>query len=113
MNNAKDAKLYNSIKESEQKDIKAEITQSINFLSLWQTPGSYIASKIIDNHLVRFIGENFQTDYTQISIVIDEDLKELVDDIFSIEQEMYKKFSKLHLDLRLSGTKIVFIFFKT
>ena len=67
----------------------------------WQTPGSYIAQEIVSNPLVRFVGEEIQPDCMQTIIVVDDDPEELVDKIFSTEQEMYKKFVKLRFDVRL------------
>ena len=67
----------------------------------WQTPGLYLANKITSNSLVRFIGEKMQTDYLQTIIVVDDDTEDLVDNIFSVEQEIYNKFKKLRFDVRL------------
>lgn len=67
----------------------------------WQTPGLYLTHKIASNSLVRFIGEKMQTDYLQTIIVVDDDPEDLVDNIFSVEQEMYKKFKNLRFDVRL------------
>ena len=67
----------------------------------WQTPGLYLAYKIANNSLIRFIGEKMQTDYLQTIIVVDDDPEDLVDNIFSVEQEMYKKFKDLRFDVRL------------
>lgn len=67
----------------------------------WQTPGSYIAQEIVSNPLVRFVGEEIQPDCMQTIIVVDDDPEELVDKLFSIEQEMYKIFIKLRFDVRL------------
>ena len=64
------------------------------------TPGLYFAQKITNNQLVRFIGEKFQVDYLQIIIVIDNDPDELLNEIFSIEQEMYKEFEWIRFDVR-------------
>lgn len=67
----------------------------------WMTPGLYFAQKITNNQLVRFIGEKFQVDYLQIIIVIDNDPDELLNEIFSIEQEMYKEFEWIRFDVRV------------
>lgn len=67
----------------------------------WQTPGSYVAQEIVSNPLVRFVGEEIQPDCMQTIIVVDDDPEELVDKIFSTEQEMYKIFIKLRFDVRL------------
>lgn len=67
----------------------------------WQTPGLYLTDKMASNSLVRFIGEKMQTDYLQTIIVVDDDPENLVDNIFSVEQEMYKKFKNLRFDVRL------------
>ncbi len=80
---------------------KAEITQLGDFEVQWQTPGLYLAQKIVHNPLVRFIGEIIQSDYIQVIVVVDDDAEELIDKIFSLEQEMYQKFHKLKFDLRL------------
>lgn len=67
----------------------------------WQTPGLYLANKIASNSLVRFVGEKMQTDYLQTIIVVDDDPEELVEKIFSVEQEIYKRFKNLRFDVRL------------
>ena len=67
----------------------------------WQTPGVYIAERISDNPLVRYIGEKIESDYLQTIIVVDGDDEELVDKIFTVEQELYNKFKKLRFDIRL------------
>src|SRR5574341_2168004 len=80
---------------------KVEITQLGDFEVRWQTPGLYLAQRISCNPLVRFIGEIVQSDYIQVIVVVDDDTEELIDKIFSVEQEMYQKFNKLKFDLRL------------
>lgn len=78
-----------------------EIKHSAYFEAYWQTPGSYIANRIINNQLVRFVGEKVQTDYLQTIIVVDNDTEELLDKIFSVEQELYTKFQGLRFDVRI------------
>ncbi len=81
---------------------KPKITQPILIdVQKWQTPGLYLAHRIASNSSVRFIGEKMQVDYLQTIIVVDDDTEELVDKIFSVEQEMYKKFKNLRFDVRL------------
>ena len=67
----------------------------------WQTPGLYITQGIANNPLVRYVGEKILADYLQTIIVIDDDPEELIDKIFSVEQELYDKFKKLRFDVRL------------
>lgn len=81
---------------------KPKVTQSILIdVQKWQTPGLYLAHRIASNPLVRFIGEKMQVDYLQTIIVVDDDPEELVDKIFSVEQEIYEKFKNLRFDVRL------------
>ena len=84
-------------------EARAEIIQplDLDFEAQWQTPGLYLAYRIKNNPLVRFIGETLLNDYMQVIVVVDDDKEELVDEIFSIEQEMYHKFNKLKFDMRL------------
>ena len=93
--------LIDPIRESEKNDQKTEITQPLNLEAQWQTPGLYLAQRVANNSLVRFVGERVQTDYLQIIIVVDDDPDELLDNIFTVEQEMYKKFNKLQFDVRV------------
>jgi len=78
-----------------------EISQPIGLEAQWQTPGVYLAQKVASKPLVRFIGEKVQADYLQTIVVIDDDPEGLLDEIFSIEQEMYRKFEGLRFDVRL------------
>ena len=95
--------LMNPIEPLYRNDEKAEVTQllDLDFKAQWQTPGLYLAQRIKNDPLVRFIGESLLNDYIQIIVVIDDDKEVLVDKIFSIEQEMYQKFNKLKFDMRL------------
>lgn len=67
----------------------------------WKTPGLYLAHKIYIYPLVRFVGERFFNDYTQIIVIINNDEDELLDTIFSIEQKMFKIFNRMKFDLRV------------
>ena len=78
-----------------------EISQPIGLAAQWQTPGLYLSQQVASNSLVRFIGEKVQTDYLQVIVVIDDDPEELLDAIFTVEQEMYHKFSGLRFDIRV------------
>lgn len=80
---------------------RIEISQPLGLEAQWQTPAVYLAQKIASNHLVRFIGEKVQSDYLQTIVVIDDDPEELLNEIFSIEQEMYRKFEGLRFDVRV------------
>lgn len=78
-----------------------EVTENKYLKHQWQTPGLYLAQRIADNPLVHYVGEEIHPDCLQIVVVVDDDPEELIDKIFSIEQEMYKKFTKLRFDMRL------------
>lgn len=78
-----------------------EIYQPVDLAARWQTPAFYLAQKIANHSLVRFIGEKIQPDYLQTIVVIDDDPEELLDKIFSIEQEMNNKFKGLRFDVRV------------
>ena len=67
----------------------------------WLTPGIYLAQRVFDNPEVRFVGERYQSDYLQIVVVLNSDPEALLDNIFSIEQKMFKKFDKLRFDVRI------------
>ena len=96
-----DVTLFDPQKELDKSAEKAEVYQPILLEAQWQTPGLYLAQKVARNSLVRFVGENLQTDFIQVIIVVDDDPEDLVDSIFSAEQEMYNKFKKLRFDVRL------------
>ena len=89
--NAKDEFKHEEIEVAENKYLKHQ----------WQTPGLYLAQKIASNPLVHYVGEEIHPDCIQIVVVVDDDPEELVDKIFSVEQEMYRKFTKLRFDMRL------------
>lgn len=78
-----------------------EVSQPVDLDAQWQTPGLYITQKIAGIPLVRFIGEKIQADCLQTIIVVDDDPEDLIDKIFSIEQELYNKFINLRFDVRL------------
>lgn len=87
--------------KDEFKHEKIEVTESKYFRHQWQTPGLYLAQKIASDPLVHYVGEEIHPDCLQVIVVVDDDQEELVDKIFSVEQEMYKKFTKLRFDMRL------------
>lgn len=74
-----------------------EITQPIS----WLTPGIFMAQNIFDSSLVRFVGERYESDYLQTVVVLNDDPEELLNRVFSVEQEMFKKFGKLRFDVRV------------
>ncbi|HHT9146433.1 MAG: hypothetical protein Q7J76_04205 [Candidatus Brocadiaceae bacterium] len=96
-----DITLIDPQKELDKGVEKAEVYQPILLEAQWQTPGLYLAQKVARNPLVRFVGENLQTDIIQVVIIVEDDPEDLVDSIFSAEQEMYNKFNKLRFDVRL------------
>jgi len=96
-----DITLIDPQRESDKGAEKAEVYQPILLEAQWQTPGLYLAQKVARNPLVRFVGENLQTDFIQVIIIVEDDPENLVDSIFSAEQEMYIKFNKLRFDVRL------------
>ena len=79
----------------------AEISQPSGLVASWQTPGLYLAQRISNNSKIRFIGEKYEVDYLQTILVLDEDPEDLLNQIFSLEQEMYSKFQGLHFDVRV------------
>ena len=76
-----------------------EITQP---MVPWLTPGIYLAQRIFDSPLVRFVGERYESDYLQTVVVLDGDPEDLLEKIFSVEQKMFEKFGKLRFDVRVS-----------
>lgn len=76
----------------------SEITQPV---AHWLTPGMYLAQRIFDNPLVRFIGERYESEYLQTIVVLDDDPEETVDRIFEIEQKMFHKFGRTQFDIRV------------
>ena len=74
-------------------------------LGEWLTPGLYLAQQIASNSLVRFVGEKVEQEYLQVMVVIDSDPDELLNKIFSIEQEMYTSFKGLRFDIRVQTSK--------
>lgn len=94
--------LIDPLKESMDISIeKGEVTQPLLLEAKWKTPGVYLTQKMAGKPLVRFIGEYSQTDFLQVIIVVDDDPEDLIDNIFSAEQEMYDRFKKLRFDVRL------------
>jgi hypothetical protein len=79
----------------------AEVRQPAGFDARWRTPGLCIAQEISKYPLVRFVGEKVQDDYLQTIVVVDDDPEELLDKIFSVEQELYEKFKGLRFDIRV------------
>lgn len=67
----------------------------------WQTPGLYLAQNIGGNPLVRLVGEKYYPDYLQVIIIIDDDPEELLDKIFSFEQNMRERFKRVNFDVRV------------
>ena len=47
------------------------------------------------------MGEKIFNDYIQIILLIDDEPEDLLDKIFTIEQEMFSVFKKIKFDLRL------------
>ena len=78
-----------------------EISQPCGIAANWQTPGLYMAQKISSHREIRFVGEKYEVDYLQTILVLDHDPEDLLDQIFSIEQEMYSKFKGLRFDVRV------------
>ena len=78
-----------------------EVFQSGGVTANWQTPGLYMAQQISNNRNIRFIGEKYEVDYLQTIIILDDDPEDIVDQIFSVEQEMYLKFKGLRFDVRV------------
>lgn len=78
-----------------------EVAQTRILSTQWQTPGLLMAQNIIENPLVRFVGERYQSDYIQTIIVLDDDPEYLLDTIFEAEKDLYKIFSGLHFDIRV------------
>ncbi len=78
-----------------------EISQPMNVSAQWQTPGLYIAQRIFQDPLIRFIGEKYERDCLLTIIVLDSDPEQLLNKIFSIEQEMFKIFDGLRFDIRV------------
>lgn len=73
----------------------------------WVTPGMFFANEIGKNSLIRFIGEKVDVNNLQIIIIIDDDPEDLIDNIFSVEQQIYEAFKYISFDLRVSVVPLV------
>src|SRR5258708_23856352 len=76
-------------------------TQPHPLFAFWQTPGLYFAERISSNPNVRFVGALVEKDHIQVIIVIDSDPEELLDKIFSVEEEMYSLPKSLRFHCRV------------
>ena len=94
-------KVFDPLREPPEDEIPELLTSKDIGVIEWETPSAFLFEKIGVDPLIRFIGEKLLTGCLQIIVVIDDEPEELVDRIFSIEQEMYSKFKKMHFDLRL------------
>ena len=74
-----------------------ELTQP----AVWVTPGMYLAQRIFDFPQVRFVGERYESDYLQTVVVLENDPEDVLNAIFTTEQEMFRKFGRLRFDVRV------------
>jgi len=81
--------------------LKPNVITQMPLYAFWQTPGLFFAERIASDSNVRFVGELVEKDHIQVIIVIDSDPEELLDKIFSVEEDMYSSSKSLRFDCRV------------